>query len=478
MFKKKNSDSTEIIESNNSVKKGKKISKKLIVGGVVLAIAAVMIIPNMFAGEPLPVVDTVSVSKSDIKQTVSTSGMVESDEQKTFFADFTARINELNVEKGANIKAGELLAGFDASSLESQYEQARLTNVASQSGYQASINKSNENATKYNNASNDIEVLEQQVDDWENYVIGIQKSINNESNALGDLETKLASTTNKDKIKKIKTQIKEKQDHLTELNNELLSAQTELNEFQGNLSEQQSIKASSEAGVLNSNEKAQLSANNEVTKLSKEELEKKLELAKAGITSEFNGIVTDVQVTEGATVSDGTPLFTIANNESVSVNVPLTKYDLETVKEGQDAEIIIGANTYNGKVASISRVAQTNQAGTQVVSAKIHIDNPDDNIFLGIEAKVKITVGSENQAVTVPSECVNTDIKGTFCYIINNGVVERKDIETGLMSTELTQIKSGLNEGDKVISTVTGDITEGMQVKENIMPDSASTEGE
>lgn len=474
MFKKKNTELAEVTEKKPKKKISKKAIKRIVIGGVVVVVAGALVLPNMFASEPLPMVQTSKATKEDIQQVVSTSGIVESDETKTFFADFTATITELNVEKGLNITAGEILTTFDTSTLESQYEQARLNQTASQAGYQSSLNKSGENATKFANASNDIEILEQQVEDYENYVTSIQQTINDETNALGDLEVKLGETKKEEKIKKYKQQIKEKQDYITDLNNELLSAQNDLSEFRSNLSEQESIKASSENGILNSNEKAQLAANNDITKLSEADAAELLEKAKQGISSDFDGIVTDVQVVEGATVTNGTALFTVANSEKVSLNVPLTKYDLNTVKEGQKATITLAGSTYEGTVEKISRVATTNSSGSQVINAKIHIDNPDENIYLGVEAKVSITVGTEKSVVVVPSECVNTDTKGDFCYIIENGVIVRKDIKAGLVSDEKTQIVTGLREGDSVVSSITGELVEGTAVTE--MPNDASEE--
>lgn len=464
MLKKKEKVLTE--EGKTKKKISKKVLKRIVIGGVAVVIVGALTIPNMFAGEALPTVQTVATVKEDIKQNVSTSGIVESEETKTFFADFSAKVLELNVEKGENIKEGEMLTTFDTKNLELAYEQAKLNKTASQAGYQSSLNESGENAAKFANASNDIAILEQQVSDYENYVLGLQQSINDENNRLGDLQVKLGDAKNKDKIKKYKKQIRELEDHITNLQNELLVAQNDLSEFSSNLAEQESIKSASENGILDSDKKTQLAANNDITKLSEEDAAEVLEKAKQGITSEFDGVVTDVQVVEGASVAAGTPLFTIASNEKVALNVPLTKYDLETVKEGQKAVITLGSSTYEGTVEKISRVATTNASGNQVINAKIHIDNPDENIYLGVEAKVSINVGNEKDVLVIPSECVNTDTKGEFCYTVENGVIVRKSVEIGLVSDEKTQIVSGLKEGDSVVASVTGDITEGMKVTE------------
>ncbi len=109
-------------------------------------------------------------------------------------------------------------------------------------------------------------------------------------------------------------------------------------------------------------------------------------------------------------------------------------------------------------------MATTNSAGAAVINAEIHIDNPDDNIYLGVEAKVKIKVGSASSVVLVPVECINTDKDGAFCYVIENGLVVKKSVTTGLSSDELIEIKEGIKEGEEVVSEVTTDLTEGTKV--------------
>ena len=65
----------------------------------------------------------------------------------------------------------------------------------------------------------------------------------------------------------------------------------------------------------------------------------------------------------------------------------------------------------------------------------------------------------------IPVAALNADKNGDFVYIIENGIVVRKDVVTGISSTEFIEVKEGLNESDKVIlSSLTGMLEEGMVV--------------
>lgn len=482
MFKKKKDDvSTDLKEIKPAKKKNKKLVKRIVIGAVIVVILALMIVPRMFAPEVLPVVKTEKAITGDIEQVLSTSGFVESEETKTYYSDVNARITEFDLKKGSTVHGGDLLVTYDINELENQYKQQELQAKASKADYAQALADSSENATKYHNASTDVNVLEQQVEDQQNAVEHIQMSLNDEANYLSGLQSKLtevqakleeASTANKtskiekytEQLKDIKSKIKDSTNYSTDLNNNLISAQNELAMLQSNLAEQKSIKSSSENAILSNNQKTQKAATTEVSSLTLEQAKANLDRAKAGVSAEFNGIITDVQVAEGATVAQGTPLFTIASNEVVKLTVALTKYDLEDVKEGQKADITLGGNSYTGEVSKISRVATTNSAGAAVINAEIHIENPDDNIYLGVEAKVKIKVGSATNVVLVPVECINTDKSGTFCYVVENGIIVKKSVTTGLSSDEYIEIKEGIKEGEEVVGEFSADVTEGTKV--------------
>ena len=112
----------------------------------------------------------------------------------------------------------------------------------------------------------------------------------------------------------------------------------------------------------------------------------------------------------------------------------------------------------------ISKIAGKNENGASTIDVEVHIDNPDDQVYIGIEGKVKIECETVQDAMVLPFSCVNYDTKGSFCYVVEDGVVVRRDVVTGISSDTKIQIVSGISKDDVVISEVTSDITEGMSV--------------
>lgn len=244
----------------------------------------------------------------------------------------------------------------------------------------------------------------------------------------------------------------------TQLQQKLSAAQSELAELQAQLESQKAI-AEADSATLSKEAKAQMQTNNNLAELEQKSLAELIEAGKNGISAEFNGVISDNQILEGATVSQGMQLLTVQSIDDVNVSVSLSKNVYEKVKEGQKAIITFAGQTYEGTVTKISRIASSggaggsNQAATSTsITATVHIDNPDSNIFLGVEAKVSIHAAEAKNVVILPTEAVNIGKDGSFCWVCEDGVLKKRSIETGVTSDDCIEITKGLKEGEEVIA--------------------------
>lgn len=243
----------------------------------------------------------------------------------------------------------------------------------------------------------------------------------------------------------------------------LEDASSDLAELQSELASEKAVAEADEAG-LSKEQKEKMKITNNLSEMEAKTAEELLEDGKKGISAEFNGVISKTAAVEGSTVTQGMELFTLQNTDKVSVDINISKYDYDKVKEGQSAEITMADRTYEGKVTKVSHIASPNEKGTPVISATVSILNPDEDIFLGVDAKVKIHAESAENVVTLPVEAVNIGKDGSFCYVLRDGVITRQNVTTGLSSQDYVEIKEGLKEGDQVISDL-GSLEEGMQAE-------------
>lgn len=242
------------------------------------------------------------------------------------------------------------------------------------------------------------------------------------------------------------------------LQQQLQNAQGELAELKASL-ESQKAMAEGDSGALSSAAREQMLTNNNLAELESKSLEELIEEGRKGISAEFDGVISDKQIMEGAMVTQGMQMFTLQSIEDVNVEVTLSKNVYAKVKEGQKAEITLAGQTYQGTVARISRIAIDGAAGTNqaavasaAIMATIHIDNPDENIFLGVDAKVKIQAAEAKNVLILPTEAVNIGKDGTFCWVDEDGFLTKRSITTGVTSDECAEITQGLDEGETVIT--------------------------
>ena len=179
--------------------------------------------------------------------------------------------------------------------------------------------------------------------------------------------------------------------------------------------------ATAENQILNEDRKTQLEKTHELSLLSLQTAQDNLEVANAGVYTEYAGVVTAVSADAGAVVTKGAPLFTIESTEELKVDVELSKYDIGKIAVGQKADIVIAGMTYPCTVTEIKKLAQKDASDKAKVTAEVKIDEPDDKIVLGIEADVDIHTEEKADALVIPIEAYYTDDGGDYCYLISEG---------------------------------------------------------
>lgn len=478
--------------------KKKKIIKRSIFGGIAVVIVLFIVVNSVAAKNMAAIVYTTEVTRQDIDQVLSTSGTVQTQESKTYFSQVESKVGHIDVTLGDNVKKGDVLFTYDETSLADEKKLAQLKLQSSEGEYKSSINKNNKYIGELSEANINLGVLKQQIEDSENYVNQLRQKIADKQSALAYEGTLLQISLMEwgDKVEEQQQEVartnsneaKDALDYSSDVymelqkqiqynsyeqqhNKDIEAWQSEVNKYEEMIadykayeSEMKAQKSASEGAALDSGSREQLEANTQINSITAKETITAVESVENGVVAEFDGVITELSVVEGGNMAIGTQLLTLASTENVKVGISVSKYDLEKIAIGQEAEVTIAGNTYKGVVDKINGMATTNSSGAAVVGADIRIENPDSNIFLGVEAKVSVNTASSKQAVAVPIEVINSDKDGDFVYTVENGILTKKRIVTGVSSESYCEILEGLNEGEQVVNSVTVNMEEGMAV--------------
>lgn len=524
----------------------------LVVAGIAVFLSA-LTVASMTMEKPKTAsqVETVEVEKGNVAEELDATGTVESRNKKVFFSPVNATVKKLNFEAGDSVRKGQQLVTYDLEDLEKENQKALLNVKSGRLDLEDAVNQSEEALEKQSEAKANVQTLEGQVDEWQQYVYDLQAAIQqrttdaqnqaaaqasasaqeaaeaaqkayqqqlkeyqesekklrdirdkaltaynqakNEYDMAMETWKKNASEPNQEALlekEKARTQAElaykaaqEAYGQLTppdmegltgaagstdlsgasadtsDLQRELDSASATLAELQSELASEKAV-AEADPASLSEEAKEKMEVANNLTELEAKSVEELIEEGKKGIQAEFNGVISDCQVAQGAAVTQGMQLFTLESTEEVSVNISVSKYDYEVLKEGQKATIEMGDSTYEGTLVKINRVAIPNAEGTPMIGAEVRIDNPDENIFIGVEAKVTVHAEQAKGVPVVPVEAVNIGKSGSFCYVLRDDVIEKQEVQTGISSDTMVEIKSGLKAGEQVIPDI-GSLEEG-----------------
>lgn len=502
---------SEMEKRKNKAAGGRKRKKKIpliVAAALVVVFGGYSVVNSVIAKNTPTQVNTITAAKGSVEETISTSGKVNSEQSRTYYAPVGAVITEMNVSLGDVVEEGQQLVTFDTSDLEAQKTKAALDASASANGYRSTQYQSDKKQSEYNEAVIGLDELKVLAAGQEQYVQGLKYNLEDDiQNKKEDLQewlnklnleleiqnNKLSEPRSEESRERIQETIQNLNESIRSTSNEINdlsmsdemkekqriidAEQKKLDDMKEEISRREGKESSSEAGIVDPYAKQQQADNMQSAQITAEEAAEKLAKGQEGVKAEFGGIVTKIAtmsssanasagggLLEGATVSEGTELFTIESNQQVKVDISITKYDLAKIAVGQKADITIADQKYEGEVTKINKVAANNAQGSPVVGVEVHINNPDSGIYLGVEAQVVIHTNSAQNVITLPVEIVNTDRNGDFCYVVENGVVTMRRITTGISSDTDVEVTDGLKEGDLVVYDMTGSVTEGMSV--------------
>jgi membrane fusion protein, macrolide-specific efflux system len=189
------------------------------------------------------------------------------------------------------------------------------------------------------------------------------------------------------------------------------------------------------------------------------------------ITAPADGVITNLTVNEGLPITSSTNASgsnTSASTQSVGTitieggqleaNISLSEIDVTKVKVGQKATMTLDAfpdKTFTGHVASINT---TGTVSSNVTSypATIVFDSNNSNIYSNMAVDAKIITSVKDNVLLVPSTAIQTSNGTTTVRVLKNGQVQTVTVEVGSSNDTQTEITSGLNEGDTVVTGTIG----------------------
>jgi Cu(I)/Ag(I) efflux system membrane fusion protein len=170
------------------------------------------------------------------------------------------------------------------------------------------------------------------------------------------------------------------------------------------------------------------------------------------LAAPIGGVVTELAAREGMTVMAGAPLFRINGMSTVWVNAEVPEAQAALVRPGNVVEArsaAIPGKVFKGKVSQL--LPEVNPA-TRTIKARIEIANPGAELVPGMFVNVNLARAAGGEALFVPSEAlIRTGKRSVVIVAQGDGRFAPVEVEPGREDNGLTEIRKGLEAGQKVV---------------------------
>ena len=469
------------------------IAAAIVLGAIVIG----AIVSAVMKNAPMTVFTT-TPERGELASVIRTSGMVESEKVVHYYAPAGILVEE-SVRAGDKVSAGDTLVVFNEADYAFVLKESELENKITGNTYQSSLANHNEVKQNLANARADVKKYQELVNaqqlvvdemvrtitdanaikiaNLQNQAYEAQKAINEFNYNILNAESLGISPEG---VKTYTSYIREKEELISAINHEinltsssavaydqqkrLTAAQNLLTDHKTELERAKAEVETYENALGNQYDAENIILNGELSTMRTQQAYQELLAYQEGVKAEFNGVISMSSVESGAKTVAGTEMLTLASMEDIKVTFSVSKSNLEDLKIGQKAVITILGNEYKGTVSRINGIATSGTNGSTSVAVEVRIDNPDDKIYLGVDAKVELTTASKSDVIMLPVESVSADKEGEFVYLVVDGIVEKRYVTLGISSDEYVEVTEGLEETDQIITMVSSDLEDGMPV--------------
>jgi HlyD family secretion protein len=189
-------------------------------------------------------------------------------------------------------------------------------------------------------------------------------------------------------------------------------------------------------------------------------------LSYSEIRSPIDGVVTDRPLFPGELASANQPLLTVMNTTHLIAKSHIAQSQAVTLKVGDAANIQI-AGMDDPVPAKVSLVSPALDPGSTTIEVWVETSKPPIELKPGMTVQVAVTAATAKNAVLVPkNSVVESPESGSFVLLAGkDGLAHQTPVQLGLRGQAETQITKGVSAGDSVVVTGAYSIPDKTKIK-------------
>lgn len=179
------------------------------------------------------------------------------------------------------------------------------------------------------------------------------------------------------------------------------------------------------------------------------------------VTAPIDGVIVDVEATEGKPVSAGDPLLHIVNLDELWIRARVPEQDAARIRPDEDAAfqlqglddwvpMHVAGDSPDARVVYLSRVVDPRSRTVDIIYA---LQKPDPRLRVGAAVQVTVPAGEPWQGVVVPSSSLLDDDGRSVAYVqVEGEAFEERAVREGPRSGGRVGIVSGLRAGERIVT--------------------------
>ena len=434
----------------------------LILAGLAAVLAGCSGMPGMPGSSPA-LERSAAVTRGSLVSSVNATGNIQAESETRVAFQQPGKVAEINVEIGMPVRKGEVMARLDTTDLELALAQAKAGLIIANAAYSRTVEgardsdiaaaKAGLNAAyaNYNRLrrgadQSDIEVVE----------AGLRKAEADlrAAQAAYDIAFKrnpgaIGSSPTVAQLEQARNNLRAAQLQLDKVlkgadSAQLASVTQQIEEAKARL---ESLESPAQDFDIRRAE-----AERKRAELAVERAQRQLD--KATLVAPIDGVVSAVGVDEGE-VAGTQPVVSLADTSLYHIDVKVDEIDIAKIKEGQDVAVTLDALPGVELSGRIDRIAPNSTVVSGIVSyaVRIVLDQTDAPLRVGMTANTSIVLDRRDGVLQAPNWAVRRDRgQGKSFVTVKDaeGQFQEIEVQTGARSDTLTEIVSGVEEGQVV----------------------------
>lgn len=192
-------------------------------------------------------------------------------------------------------------------------------------------------------------------------------------------------------------------------------------------------------------------------------------LAEATVRAPIDGIVADRPSPVGSTIGASTPIVTLVSKD-VEVIIPVEETRLSDIAVGSEAVLTVSAYPGEEIPARVISISPVVDQRSRTVSVRVEPNSQDGRLRQGMFAQIRLIARERQGVVLVPRDAVVQRDGQNVVFTVTEGRARQVRIEIGASDDRNTEVRSGLNVGQPVIVGPSATLRDGDAVTPRTTP--------